>query len=389
MALKGTAKIFKASATAFAVSMAQKVAEMIYDEFRRRRREKTNKVLESMIIEAFQDLNNKIKALHEDFKKLEESTKHEVQILRAELEKNPENKEMAFVWTLESMLKKNLQQLSQRIQTLEEDVQEWPETTKHELQLCRGYPENREEEIARELVSMLNKKLRQVSQRIQTLEEKIKEWPETTKNELQLCRVYVEKNQGKKEEESSRALQCRMETLLQQLSQRFQTLEQALQLRQAFPYHEFQLFRAYLENNQGIAMQQEEIIHLRVLELARGERTNIWTDSRCAFGIGPAQGAVWNRRLREARGFFRSVSGGEVEWITPGASDNLHANQDQRTACLNPLFRSIEGSQRSMDIRASRTKDLQVLMVTFGVLISIIILARIFILVPYSHQLSP
>ncbi|XP_039561698.1 uncharacterized protein LOC120500629 isoform X1 [Passer montanus] len=317
--------------------MAQKVAEMIYDEFRRRRREKTNKVLESVIIEAFQDLNNKIKALHEDFKKLEESTKHEVQILRAELEKNPENKE---------------------------------------------------EEIARELVSMLNKKLRQLSQRIQTLEEKIKEWPETTKNELQLCRVYVEKNQGKKEEESSRALQCRMETLLQQLSQRFQTLEQALQLRQAFPYHEFQLFRAYLENNQGIAMQQEEIIHLRVLELARGERTNIWTDSRCAFGIGPAQGAVWNR-LREARGFFRSVSGGEVEWITPGASDNLHANQDQRTACLNPLFRSIEGSQRSMDIRASRTKDLQVLMVTFGVLISIIILARIFILVPYSHQLSP
>ncbi|XP_039561699.1 uncharacterized protein LOC120500629 isoform X2 [Passer montanus] len=230
--------------------MAQKVAEMIYDEFRRRRREKTNKVLESVIIEAFQDLNNKIKALHEDFKKLEESTKHEVQILRAELEKNPENKE---------------------------------------------------EEIARELVSMLNKKLRQLSQRIQTLEEKIKEWPETTKNELQLCRVYVEKNQGKKEEESSRALQCRMETLLQQLSQRFQTLEQALQLRQAFPYHEFQLFRAYLENNQGIAMQQEEIIHLRVLELARGERTNIWTDSRCAFGIGPAQGAVWNR-LREARG---------------------------------------------------------------------------------------
>ncbi|XP_064257172.1 uncharacterized protein LOC135287876 isoform X3 [Passer domesticus] len=275
MALKGTAKIFKASATAFAVSMAQKVAEMIYDEFRRRRREKTNKVLESMIIEAFQDLNNKIKALHEDFKKLEESTKHEVQILRAELEKNPENKEMAFVWTLESMLKKNLQQLSQRIQTLEEDVQEWPETTKHELQLCRGYPENREnkeEEIARELVSMLNKKLRQVSQRIQTLEEKIKEWPETTKNELQLCRVYVEKNQGKKEEESSRALQCRMETLLQQLSQRFQTLEQALQLRQAFPYHEFQLFRAYLENNQ-VCIRGHVLRRIKTWKL-------LWTMSR-------------------------------------------------------------------------------------------------------------
>ncbi|XP_041338280.1 uncharacterized protein LOC121361552 [Pyrgilauda ruficollis] len=305
------------------------------------------------------------------------------------------------------------------------------------------------------LESMLNRNLQQLSQKIQTLVEDALEWPQTTMCELQQRRGNLEKNKEKKDEESSRALQCRMETLLQELSQRFQTLEQALQLRQAFPYHQFLLFRAYLENNQAsflsgatlapvahdcleimetvyssrpdlkeeplddaedswsthsssiiksgtpkagyavttaprvikakplpavIAMQREEIIHLRVLELARGERTNIWTDSRCAFGIGPAQGAVWNRRLREARGFFRSVSGGEVEWITPGASDNLHANQDQRTACLDPLFRSIEGIQRSMDIRANRTNDLQVLMLTLVILISVIILARIFTL---------
>ncbi|XP_064249573.1 uncharacterized protein LOC135283070 isoform X4 [Passer domesticus] len=323
--------MFKASATVLAVCVAEKGAEMIYNEFRRRKKEKTNKVLESMIIEAFQELNNKIKALHEDFKKLEESTKHEVQIIRAELEENPGNKEMAFVWALESMLKKNLQQLSQRLQILEEDVQEWPETTKHELQLFRGYPENRgkkEKEIKRALESLLKKKFQQFSHKIQTLEKEMQEWPETTKHELQLLRGYLEKNRGKKEEENSRALQCRMETLLQELSQRFQTLEQALQLRQAFPYHEFLLFRAYLENNQG---------------------------------------------------FFRSVSG-EVEWITPAASDNLHANQDQRIACLDSLFRSIEGIQRSMDIRANRTNDLQVLMLTLVILISVIILARIFTL---------
>ncbi|XP_064249574.1 uncharacterized protein LOC135283070 isoform X5 [Passer domesticus] len=297
--------MFKASATVLAVCVAEKGAEMIYNEFRRRKKEKTNKVLESMIIEAFQELNNKIKALHEDFKKLEESTKHEVQIIRAELEENPGNKEMAFVWALESMLKKNLQQLSQRLQILEEDVQEWPETTKHELQLFRGYPENRgkkEKEIKRALESLLKKKFQQFSHKIQTLEKEMQEWPETTKHELQLLRGYLEKNRGKKEEENSRALQCRMETLLQELSQRFQTLEQALQLRQAFPYHEFLLFRAYLENNQVITMQQEEIIHLQVLELAKEGRINIWTDSRCTFGTGPAQGAVWNRRLREDRG---------------------------------------------------------------------------------------
>ncbi|XP_064249578.1 uncharacterized protein LOC135283070 isoform X9 [Passer domesticus] len=251
--------MFKASATVLAVCVAEKGAEMIYNEFRRRKKEKTNKVLESMIIEAFQELNNKIKALHEDFKKLEESTKHEVQIIRAELEENPGNKEMAFVWALESMLKKNLQQLSQRLQILEEDVQEWPETTKHELQLFRGYPENRgkkEKEIKRALESLLKKKFQQFSHKIQTLEKEMQEWPETTKHELQLLRGYLEKNRGKKEEENSRALQCRMETLLQELSQRFQTLEQALQLRQAFPYHEFLLFRAYLENNQGQCLEK-------------------------------------------------------------------------------------------------------------------------------------
>ncbi|XP_037982162.1 C-type lectin domain family 4 member F-like isoform X2 [Motacilla alba alba] len=377
-----------------------------------------------MMNEGLQELNNKIKALHENFKKLEESTKNELQIIRAELEKNQGEKENEIARGLESVLNKHLLQLSQRIQTLEEDLQKWPETTKNELQIIRGYLENqgeKENEIARGLESVLNKHLLQLSQRIQTLEEDVQKWPETTKHELQIIRGYLE-NQEKKKEERSRAL----ETELQQLSQRIQTLEEDLQkwpettkhelqiirgylenqekkkeersraletelqqlsptiqalgqlFRQDFPYHVFLPFRAYLENNQGIAMQQEEIIHLRVPELAGGERINIWTDSRRAFGIGPAQGAVWNRRLREIRGFSRSVSGGEVEWITPGASENLHANQDQRTACLDSLFRSIEGIQRSLDIRASRTNDLQVLMLTLGVLISIIILARIF-----------
>ncbi|XP_041338279.1 uncharacterized protein LOC121361551 [Pyrgilauda ruficollis] len=92
MALKGEGNMFKASAVAFAFHMAGKGAEMIYNEFRRREREKTNKVLESMMNEAFQDFSNKIKALHEDFKTLEESTKHEVQIIGAELRGNEEGK---------------------------------------------------------------------------------------------------------------------------------------------------------------------------------------------------------------------------------------------------------------------------------------------------------
>ncbi|XP_050840049.1 uncharacterized protein LOC115484737 isoform X2 [Serinus canaria] len=358
---------------------------MLFDEFRRRKREKTNKFLESKMDENMQDLNKKVKALHKDFKKLEESTKNEVETMRAHLEKQG-CKEMNVVLLLLSVLDKNLQEFSQKIETMEEDVQKWPETTKRDLQLQRHELESqgcKENEIARELKSVLDKNLQQLSQKIETLKKNAQELSKTTKCNLQLLRGFLESQE--REEQSSRAQQCRMETLLEQLCQRFQSLEQAIEMRQEVPYHDLLLSRRYLENNQahrcclgrcremipfsilppqafakasgtptallqsihpkqfkepGIAMLREEMIHLRVLELARGERiNNIWTDSRSAFEIGPAQGAVQNRRLCEGQGFFRSVSGGEVEWITPGASDNLHANQDERTACLDSLFR--------------------------------------------------
>ena len=40
-----------------------------------------------------------------------------------------------IAWALELRLKKMVRQLSRSIQTLEEDVQEWPEATKYELLL--------------------------------------------------------------------------------------------------------------------------------------------------------------------------------------------------------------------------------------------------------------
>nr|XP_026654586.1 uncharacterized protein LOC106630081 [Zonotrichia albicollis] len=247
----------------------------------------------------------------------------------------------------------------------------------------------KEEEIARELVSMLDNKFGQLSQKFQTLEKDVQEWQETTKHEVQLLRAYLEK-QGKKEEERSMALQCSIKTLLQQVSQGFQILDQTLQWRQEVPYLEFPLFQAYLENYLGIAMPREEIIHRRVLELAGGERiNNTWTDSRCAVGIGPAQGDVWNRRLREARGAegidgpprhalgfsWRSSThlslplgetdkdllacGGHVSYredfgttvgeTTASTSHHLPRNQYQGAERLDPSLSSEEGPRRPLE----------------------------------------
>ncbi|KAK4810537.1 hypothetical protein QYF61_004500 [Mycteria americana] len=44
----------------------------------------------------------------------------------------------------------------------------------------------------------------------------------------------------------------------------------------------------------GTSAQKAEIIALtRALELAKGKKINIWTDSKYAFGVVHTQGAIW------------------------------------------------------------------------------------------------
>eukprot|EP00075_Anas_platyrhynchos_P014162 XP_027303415.1 LOW QUALITY PROTEIN: uncharacterized protein LOC113840872 [Anas platyrhynchos] len=47
----------------------------------------------------------------------------------------------------------------------------------------------------------------------------------------------------------------------------------------------------------GTSAQKAEIVALtRALELAAGKRVNIWTDSKYAFGVVHAHGAIWKER---------------------------------------------------------------------------------------------
>lgn len=47
----------------------------------------------------------------------------------------------------------------------------------------------------------------------------------------------------------------------------------------------------------GMSAQKAEIIALiRALELAKAKKINIWTDSKYAFGIVHAHGAIWKEQ---------------------------------------------------------------------------------------------
>ncbi|XP_064256842.1 uncharacterized protein LOC135287413 [Passer domesticus] len=203
-----------------------KAKEWIKKIFNRIRRRKSEKTLESKIDEAFQDLSNKMKALHENFKNLESKEREEI---REELEMIPENEEEEIARTLEAKLNMRFRELSRKIRTLQEDLEEWPEAIKDEVQLFRAElkknSENEEEEIARTLEAKLNTRFRELSRKIRTLEADVEEWPEAIKDEVQLFRAELKKNSGNKEEEIAKALEAVLKKTLCQLFQGIQSGE--------------------------------------------------------------------------------------------------------------------------------------------------------------------
>ncbi|XP_037982078.1 uncharacterized protein LOC119696420 isoform X2 [Motacilla alba alba] len=220
----------------------------------RRESEETSKALESKIHEAFQDLNNKMKALQEIFKNLESKQSEEI---RAELEKNSGYEEEEIVSTLKAKLNMKLRELSRKIQCVEEDVEEWPEAIKDDLQLFRAElkksPGYEEEEIARALESKLKKNFRELSRRIRTLQRDVEEWPEAIMDELQLFRAELKKNSGYNAEEIAMAVLMNL-LQLSQGSIIVEDLKKAINHEVLFPIE-------YLEKNSGnsTTRQHEEI----------------------------------------------------------------------------------------------------------------------------------
>ncbi|XP_058280293.1 uncharacterized protein LOC120747617 isoform X1 [Hirundo rustica] len=237
--------------TTAAVLLSENVIDWAFSRYRRRKNEKTKKDMECKMDVAFQELKKKMEALHESFTELQDTKQSELEGLRTHLEKNKGNKVEEIVWSVKSRLKKYLRQFSHGIRTLEENIEDWSETTESELQRLRPELQKTQEEveIVWSLKSRLKKYLRQLSHGIQSLKENVEDLSETIEYELQCLRPELEKNKGKKEDESSNF--C-METKVPQLSYRIQTLDPELQERWEFPNHELQFVTAGLENSQEL-----------------------------------------------------------------------------------------------------------------------------------------
>ncbi|XP_017583318.1 PREDICTED: myosin-8-like isoform X3 [Corvus brachyrhynchos] len=221
-----------------ACEIIYRAAGWILERQREREREKTTKLLDSKLNENFLYLRKQMEPLKRVFKKLQEFKPSDLERLRADLEKIPGKEKEEIARALESRLQKKLKNLCRKTEDLEEYVHKWPESTKLDLERLRAdlekIPGKEEEEIARALESRLQKKLKNLCRKIEDLEDYVHKWPESTKLDLQLLSADLEKIHGNKEEEIARALESWMEKVFQHLSQIIQTPEEALQKRKGF-----------------------------------------------------------------------------------------------------------------------------------------------------------
>lgn len=223
-------KIFGAT---LAFTVAEKVIVKLFyiirDALESEDREKTTQSLKSKMDKDIRDLNKQIEALLEDFKNLEESTQEEVQCLKDELEMNPGmTREKKSLRALESRLKRKVRQFFRRIKSLKEDLEELPNTIMLELQFRREVLKNikgmKEGDIALCLESVLNKNMRELSQKIETLKEDVEECLAAIMYELQILRDELdEKKQGNKKK-SAWLLECCKETEVEQVFSQIQAM---------------------------------------------------------------------------------------------------------------------------------------------------------------------
>ncbi|GAB0202197.1 butyrophilin subfamily 2 member A2-like [Grus japonensis] len=217
--------------------------------------ENTTRALESMQKKDFQQVSQQIQTLQRALETMQRSTQRDLQMLRVDLENQlARTVEAHTTTTLESMWEKDLWHVSQQIQNLRKVLQSMQLCTYDDLRILRADLENQlettvEANTTRALASMREKDLQQISQQIQTLQTALQNMQLNTHHDLEILRADLENQLGRTvEATTTRALESMRENELQKVSQQIQTLQKALQNMQDSTQSDLEILRADLDN---------------------------------------------------------------------------------------------------------------------------------------------
>ncbi|XP_068065729.1 E3 ubiquitin-protein ligase TRIM21-like isoform X2 [Anomalospiza imberbis] len=211
--------------------------------------------LESRLEKDHHETSQKIQTLQEDFQNTYETTQRDLQMLRTDLEHDLGRTVETNTRTMESMWKKDLLQLSQQLQTLQEAFQNMKGSTQAELQMIRADMKNElgrtVETNTKTMESMWKKDLLQLSQQLQTLQEAFQNMKGSTQAELQMIRADMKNELGRTVETNTKTMESMWKKDLLQLSQQLQTLQEAFQNMKGSTQAELQMIRADMKNELG------------------------------------------------------------------------------------------------------------------------------------------
>ncbi|KAL9833733.1 uncharacterized protein GJ701_013099 [Geothlypis trichas] len=226
--------------------------------------------LESRLEKDHHDTSQQIQTLQENFQNRYETTQRDLQMIRTDLEHDLGRTVEANTRTMESMWKKDLLQLSQQMQTLQEAFQNMEGSTQCDLQMIRADMKNElgrtVEANTRTMESMWKKDLLQLSQQMQTLQEAFQNMEGSTQCDLQMIRADMKNELGRTVEANTRTMESMWKKDLLQLSQQMQTLQEAFQNMEGSTQCDLQMIRADMKNELGRRVKENTS---RVLESMR------------------------------------------------------------------------------------------------------------------------
>ncbi|XP_064496643.1 uncharacterized protein LOC135406043 [Pseudopipra pipra] len=302
-------------AAAVGVKLVEKLIDEICVRTKKGREAEATKPQESWMKEDFQELIQQVKAMREDLQKGQESSKCDIQLLIEGLKKELEKgREAEATKPQESWMKEDFQELIQQMKAMREDLQKGQESTKQDIQLlieglnkelgkteeenppksqgsgmeetlvqlCKEMKAMREDLqkgqestncLLQLLVEDLNKEqgktekgntpkpqgsgmdetLLQFCKQMKTMCEDLQKGQESTKQDIQLLRVDLNKELDRKMKKMAKAQESKMDKKLQQLFQRI--LEHELHGRQGSKQHILQLLRAETEMEHGVLIE--------------------------------------------------------------------------------------------------------------------------------------
>ncbi|XP_041331528.1 stress response protein NST1-like [Pyrgilauda ruficollis] len=175
---KGAEKMFYKSCAGF---LAKEGVEMIFEAIRRGNEEKTMKALEYKRDETSQELKETAKALQDCLKELRESRQHERELFRAYLEKNQgRGNEEKTTKDSESKRDEASQEHMRTLKALQECLNELEESRQRERQLRARLEKKQAKKEEENPIAELISQFRQLSQRFETLEERLQKSPESS-----------------------------------------------------------------------------------------------------------------------------------------------------------------------------------------------------------------